>query len=85
MIIKIPKFFTTANIQIHNFNATFMCKRSIAGVPFDSAERFQVNLLLCTIRMHSQRLGGVGGVAAYTQTNRKGWKKGKVDGPVTLS
>jgi len=38
MIIKIPKFFTTANIQIHNFNATFMCKRSIAGVPFDSAE-----------------------------------------------
>jgi len=43
------------------------------------------SIRLSTIRMHSQRLGGVGGVAAYTQTNRKGWKKGKVDGPVTLS
>jgi len=85
MIIKIPKFFTTANIQIHQFDATFMCPRSIAGVPFDSAGRFQVTLLLCTIRMRSQRLGGVGGVAAYTQTNKKGWEKGRVNGPVTLS
>jgi len=35
------------------------------------AGRFQATLLLRTIRKHSQRLGGVSVVAAYTQPNKQ--------------
>ena len=41
-----------SNIQIHSLQPTFMCPRSIAGVPFDSVRRFQASLLLRTTCMH---------------------------------
>jgi len=44
---------------------------SIAGVPFESVRRFRAFLLLRTTRMHSQRIGGVSGVAVINkQTNK---------------
>jgi len=55
--ITIPQSNTTTNIQIHHFNTTFMCPRSIAGVPFGSVgpRRFRATLLpwLHTTCMHS--------------------------------
>jgi len=42
--ITIPT--STTNIQIHHFKTSFMCPRSIAGVPFDSVGRFWASLLL---------------------------------------
>jgi len=50
IIIPIPK--CTTNIQIHHFKTTFMFRRSIAGVPFDSVRRFQASLLLHTTCDH---------------------------------
>ena len=72
IIIKIPKSTTATNIQIHHFNTTFVCERSIVGVLFDSVGRFQDTLLLCTTCMRSQRLGRASSVAdipANKQTN----------------
>ena len=44
----IPILESIINIQIHHFKTTFMCLRSIAGVPFDSAGRFRASFLLHT-------------------------------------
>ena len=40
-----------ANANVY-FKTTFMCPRSIAGVPFDSVKRFRASLLLHTTCMH---------------------------------
>jgi len=39
---------SSINIQIHPFKTTFMCPRSIAGMPFNSVRRFLASLLLHT-------------------------------------
>jgi len=46
IIITVPK--STTNIHIYYIKTTFMCPRSIAGVPFDSAGCFWAFLLLHT-------------------------------------
>jgi len=56
---KIPYPQYIPNIQIHSLPSqpTFMCPRSIAGVPFDSVRRFRTSLLLrlhlCAFRLYS--------------------------------
>jgi len=50
IIITIPN--STTDIQHHHFEPTFMCPRSMAWVPFDSARCFRDSLLLhttCTV------------------------------------
>ena len=49
--IPFSKF--TTNIQIQYFKTTFMCPRSIAGVPFGSVRRFQASLLVHTTCVRS--------------------------------
>jgi len=45
IIIPILKSTAATNMKIHHLNTTFMCSRSIAGVPFDnSVGRFRANL-----------------------------------------
>jgi len=46
ILITILKFraTTATDIQIHHFNTTLMCLRSIAGVPFDSVGRLRAAL-----------------------------------------
>jgi len=51
IIIAISKY--TTNIHIHHLKTTFMCPRSIAGVPFDSVGILQTTLLLRTTCMRS--------------------------------
>jgi len=51
IIISIPN--STNNIHVHVFKTTFMCLRSIAGVPFDSVGRFRASLVLRTTCMRS--------------------------------
>jgi len=44
---------STTNVYMHHFKTTFMCPKSIAGVPFDSDRRFQASLLLHTTCVRS--------------------------------
>jgi len=79
--VKIPKFTTATNIQIHHFTDNTIQHSSvqgplIAGVPFDSVGRFRASLLLRTNCMRSQRLGGTSSMAAIPtnkQTNKHHW------------
>ena len=54
VIIPIPEPTTT--IHINHFKTTFMCPRSIAGVPLDSVgpQRFRASLLLRTTCMRAR-------------------------------
>jgi len=53
IIVIIPILKSTTNTHIHQFTATFMCARSIAGALFDSARRFRASLLLQTTCVRS--------------------------------
>ena len=67
-----PKSTTATNVQIHHFNTTFVCERSIVtvGVLFDSVGRFWDTLLLFTTCMRSQRLGRASSVAAIPRNKQ---------------
>jgi len=53
VVITIPIPQSTIHIQIYHFKTTFICLRSIAGVPFDSVRRFRASLLLHTTSVRS--------------------------------
>ena len=46
MLINIPFPISTTSIQEHYMKTTFMCPRSMVGVPFDSVRRFRA-LFVC--------------------------------------
>jgi len=75
-----------AILNVHHFKITFMCPRSIAGVP--SGPALRATLLLRTIRMRSQRLRGISRVMALKtnkQINRGCKDRKKVPAPLAQS
>jgi len=62
---KIPYPQYTSSIQIHSLQPTFMCPRSITGVPFDSVRRFRATLLLHTACVRSSCTWRASCVAAF--------------------
>ena len=62
---------STSNIQIHSLQPTFLCLRSITGVPFDSVRRFRASLLLRTTCMHLCPNWVASCVSAWQTKNQK--------------
>jgi len=69
IIITISK--STTHIHKHHFKTTFMCPRSMAGVPFDSVRRNRAISLLHTTCMRSCCNWRASCVAAQQTKNQK--------------